>query len=130
MNEDTLGGTPLVDRKPLRRAEDQYAVIERHIGTVMGALILASILWVGNSLTDGIDTAARTDVRLSNIEEDMSELKAIINGRMKDRWTGTQAKEQMTVHDKRFIKLETWKDQAERRIDKLEMLTSVKRNNQ
>lgn len=113
-----------------RRHEDQYAVIERHIGTILGALILASVLWVGSNLTANIETTARTDVRLGNIEEDIGELKGTINGRMSDRWTGTQAKEQMIVHDKRFAKLETWNAQAEHRIDTLELITSVKRNNQ
>ena len=130
MNADASDRIPPPSHKFHRRNEDQYAVIERHIGTILGALILASVLWVGGNLTTNIETTARTDVRLGNIEEDIGELKGTLNGRMTDRYTGTQAKEHMVLQDKRFIKLETWKEQAERRIDNLEVLTSAKRNNQ
>lgn len=109
------------NHKPLRRAEDQYAVIERHIGTILGALILASVLWVGGNLTANIETSARTDVRLSNIEEDIAELKEVINGRMKDRYTGSQARDHVITQDKRFVKLETWAGELERRVDRLEI---------
>jgi hypothetical protein len=102
-------------------------VVERHIGTVLGALILASVLWVGSNLTTNIETTARTDVRLGNIEEDIEELKSAgyrlsteVRTQMNDRFTGTEAARVIETYDARFNNMEKWSRETETRLDKLE----------
>jgi len=93
---------------------------ERHLGTIMGALILGAIFWVGTNLIENIDTAARTDVRLSNIEADLKELKLDIATGMDDRWRRRDAMALQKVNDARLNTLETWKVDTEKRLDRIE----------
>lgn len=96
--------------------------MERHITSILSALILGCVIWVGSALTDNIDTSARTDVRLGNIEEDINDLKVELSSRMKDRYTGAQAKTRNKVVDGQIDDINQWRRQAERRLDRLELI--------
>jgi len=109
-----------------RRSVDRHAAFERHLGTIIGALILGAIIWVGGNVTDNIETTARTDVRLSNIEANLKELKRTVNIGMDDRWRRRDALEVQKANDERFDRLDSWASETEKRLDRLEVNRSLK----
>lgn len=100
--------------------------MERHIVTIISAAILGILVWVGNELTGSIATTAKTDVRLGNIESDIKELKVEMVARMQDRYTGEQARQRNRHVDRQLMDIKTWKEQAERRLDALEIKNGAK----
>lgn len=83
------------------------STMERHASSVGIAIIIAILLWVGNSiLKQGTQQGVMSgDIRVmaSKIEN----LQAIISSASADRYTSTQANRAKDESDRRFSRLET-----------------------
>lgn len=95
-----------------RRAGDQRG-IERHIQTIIVGISLALLAWVGLTLTQNVETMARVDEKVKNMEINLNELKREVKVATKDRytWKDAQADQralnyQLEALDTRITKIE------------------------
>jgi hypothetical protein len=61
---------------------------ERHLQSVLTALVLAGILWLGNTANGNAQNIVRLVEQIKNLQERVSELKGSVN----DRFTGTDGR--------------------------------------
>jgi preprotein translocase subunit SecF len=88
--------------------------------TIVVAILLALMIWVGNSLTKSIETTARTDVRLSNIESSLAKLEGEIAQKMRNRYTSIDADRDRVLNTAKFNRIETRQEKMEIRLNSLE----------
>lgn len=94
---------------PDRRKKD----VEKHIQTVIVAVLLALLLWAGNSLIE-----IKRDVTALKVH--VAGLSAEVRSGTDDRFRGSDWRREKLILDDRFIELKNRVTEQEKRIDVLE----------
>lgn len=66
--------------------------MERHVQTVLGAIIIALILWVGNTLTTNQTQMAIMHTNLTVLTDEVSKLRAKVEQGVDDRYRASDAR--------------------------------------
>lgn len=86
--------------------------IERHIQTILTALILAILVWVGSTLIDVSEQQAVQVVQIQALNERIAEMKEST----RDRYTRSDASRDKEAMQERMKSFERRLDQVESRI--------------
>ena len=66
--------------------------MERHVQTVLGAIIIALILWVGNTLTTNQTQMAIMQTNLTVLTDEVSKLRLKVEQGVDDRYRASDAR--------------------------------------
>jgi endo-1,4-beta-D-glucanase Y len=58
-------------------SEDTKTGLERHLQTILSAVALAIMLWVGSSITQTRESLARLDERVAGVQERLARLEQL-----------------------------------------------------
>ncbi len=104
-----------------RRASTPTSAMERHAQTIIGAILVGLIAWVGMSVTSSKEDIAKLQTNQENIKSALVDIKSDLKIAVRDRFTATQAREMRSGCQDRMNKLEN-------RLDNLERLENVRHN--
>jgi len=79
------------DKAMRRRSDDDQSVMERHAQTVIGAIIIGLILWVGNTVTQNQKQIAEMTVKIAFMVDKINTLEARLSMAAEDRYKGKEA---------------------------------------
>lgn len=91
--------------------------LERHIQTLVGAVILAAILWVGGTVTDNRERIATLEERIINLKETAGKIEDTLQQRAASIHNITNLDRRMDAIDRRL-------DHAQQRLVILEESSS------
>ena len=87
--------------------------VEKHVQTVIVAVLLALLLWAGNSLLE-----IKSDVTTLKVQ--VATLTSEVRSGTDDRFRGTDWRREKQLLDDRFIELRTHVKEIDSRLDRLE----------
>ena len=108
------------DEEPKRRNTDRGGW-EQHFGTMVMAVLVALILWVGNEVQTMGKEQIRQSGNINLISQRLTAIEEDVKFAATDRYTGEEAKSDKKAMHTRTSKIEDKLELYEKRLDKIEM---------
>ena len=96
----------MIERDKPRRREDKNSVTEKHIQTIMAAIIIGLITWVGVSVTGNAELLATLTERSFHQGTQIEEMRTQLQEATKNRFTRADADRELGVINRRLTVLE------------------------
>ena len=109
----------MTPRKPYPGPDRRKTDVEKHVQTVIVAVLLALLLWAGNSLLE-----IKNDVTTMKVQ--VATLTSEVRSGTDDRFRGTDWRREKQLLDDRFIELRNHVKDIDGRLDKLEAEVKVR----
>lgn len=106
------------DRRITDNEEETKPTIERHLQTIIVGISMTLLVWVGYTLTRNVETVARIDVQVKNLQNTIKDIKIDLKESNTSRYTWQNAQSDRQTFEYKLQVLRDRVTRVENQLDK------------